>query len=51
MIHARPIFTPGRVTRLGEFSPVGWLSLGKFLKITEEAQIVGLLISKEKVMY
>jgi hypothetical protein len=32
-----------RVTRLGEFSPIGrFYSLGSFLKITEVAQILGL---------
>jgi hypothetical protein len=30
-----------RVTKLGEFSPIGWLLiLGSFLKITEIAQVV-----------
>jgi hypothetical protein len=32
-----------RVTRLGEFSPIGWLfTLGSFLKMTKVAQIYGL---------
>jgi hypothetical protein len=39
-----------RVTRLGEFSPVGRL-LGSFVKITEIAQIMGLLFSTVKVVY
>jgi hypothetical protein len=36
---------------LGEFSPVGRLfSLGSFLKITEEAQMVGLLFFYGKIL-
>jgi hypothetical protein len=41
-----------RVTRLGEFSPIGWLfSLGSLSKITELAQILGQLFSNVPVMY
>jgi hypothetical protein len=38
-----------RVTRLGEFSHIGFLRA--FFKTTEVAQICGLLASTEKVMY
>jgi hypothetical protein len=42
----------GSVTRLGEFSPIGWLfTLGSFTKITELAQISGLLFPNIPVMY
>jgi hypothetical protein len=41
-----------RVTRLGEFSPIGWLiTLGSFFLITEVAKIFGLLFSTVKVRY
>jgi hypothetical protein len=41
-----------RVTRLGEFSPNGWLfTLGCFLKISEVAHIFGFLFSTVKVIY
>jgi hypothetical protein len=41
-----------RVTRLGEFSPLGRLfTLCSFLKITKVAQILGLPFSTVKVMY
>jgi hypothetical protein len=41
-----------RVTRLGEFSPIGRLfSWGKFSKITKRAQIFGIHFSKLKVMH
>jgi hypothetical protein len=43
---------PIRVTRLGEFSHiVRLLSLDRFVKITEAAQILGLLFSTRQVMY
>jgi hypothetical protein len=39
-----------RVTRLGEFSPIGRLfSFASILKITEVAQVLGLLFSKVPV--
>jgi hypothetical protein len=41
-----------RVTRLGEFSPIGRLfSLGSLLKITEVAQHSGLLFSSFQFLY
>jgi hypothetical protein len=41
-----------RVTRLGEFSPIGWLfTLGSFLKMTEVAQIFGLLFPNVSATY
>jgi hypothetical protein len=41
-----------RVTRLGEFSPIGLLfSLGSLLKITEVAQHSGLLFSSFQFIY
>jgi hypothetical protein len=41
-----------RVTRLGEFSPIGRLfTLGSVMKITEVAKHFGLLIKTETVMY
>jgi hypothetical protein len=37
---------------LGKYSPIGQLfSLGKFLKIKEVAQIIGLLFYTDKLMY
>jgi hypothetical protein len=40
------------VTSLGEISPIGRLFiLGTFSKITVEAQMIGLLVSKGKVLY
>jgi hypothetical protein len=45
-------FSIFRVTRLGEFSPFGRLfSLASLLKISEVAQILGLLFSTAPVMY
>jgi hypothetical protein len=39
-----------RVTRLGEFSTIGRLfALGSCLKMTEVAQILGLLVSSQQV--
>jgi hypothetical protein len=39
-----------RVTRLGEFSPIGWLFyFGNFLKITEVAQIFALDFPRYKL--
>jgi hypothetical protein len=40
------------LTRLGKFFPIRrFFTSGIFLKITEEAQIFGLLISTEKVLF
>jgi hypothetical protein len=39
-----------RVTRLGEFSPIGFFTLGSVLKIKEIAQIFWLLFSTMTVM-
>jgi hypothetical protein len=45
-------YTTTRVTRLGEFSPVGRLiTLVIFVKMTEIAQIIGLHFSTVKVAY
>jgi hypothetical protein len=41
---------PARVTRLGEFSPIGHMLLW-VVKITEITQIMGLLFSTVKVVY
>jgi hypothetical protein len=39
-----------RMARLGEISPIGWLfSLGRFSKIAEVAQILGLLFIWKKL--
>jgi hypothetical protein len=48
--HSKKLHSPGtRVTRLGEFSPIGWLfTFGTFVKITEVAQIIGLLFFHTK---
>jgi hypothetical protein len=41
-----------RVTRLDDFSPIGRLFLfGQFLKITEEAKIMGVLFQRKNVVY
>jgi hypothetical protein len=41
-----------RVTRLGEFLPIGWLfTLGGFLKITEVAQMHVLVVPNLSVTY
>jgi microcystin-dependent protein len=40
-----------RVTRLGEFSPIGrWFCSGSLLKITEVDQSFALLFSREKAV-
>jgi hypothetical protein len=45
-------FEPARVTRLGDFSPLGrFFTLDSFMKNTQLAQICVQLISKVKVMY
>jgi hypothetical protein len=47
--HNTELSFPNRVTRLGEFSPIGWLFLlGSYLRITEVAHIFGLLYSSVK---
>jgi hypothetical protein len=49
--HAQTL-SAGRVTRLGEFSPIGWLlTLEVLLKMTTIAKKRGLLFSTTKVIY
>jgi hypothetical protein len=47
------LFSVSRVTRLGDFSPLGQLlTLGNFfMKIKQLAQVCALLISEVKIVY